>query len=61
MAFPALAVFIQETGEEGIVEVFCDADLEGAIDDHPEWIFLRVEGTRAEFESWVRDMERDFA
>lgn len=38
-----IAVFYQETGEEGIVHLTSTYTLEEAIEDHPEWRFRYVE------------------
>lgn len=60
MGFPVLAVFIQETGEEAVIKVFSEAELEDAIEDHPEWIFWHCETTQQEFRDWVHGMEGEF-
>jgi hypothetical protein len=61
MTFPVLAVFIVETGVEAVIKVFSDADLDAAIDNHPEWTFSHCERTQAEFDHWVHGMEHEFA
>jgi hypothetical protein len=38
-----IAVFYQETGEEGIVHLSETYTLEKAIEDHPEWRFRYTE------------------
>ena len=38
-----IAVFYQETGEEGIVHLSATYTLVKAIEDHPEWRFRYIE------------------
>lgn len=50
-----IAVFIQETGEEGIVHLSHESELEGIIAKHPEWVFSHLES--GDFEYWMEDLE----
>ena len=60
MSLPVQAVFLQETGEEAIVQIYSDVELEDAIINHPEWRFQKIQTLRKDFDYWVNACENSF-
>jgi hypothetical protein len=53
--YAVIAVFYQETGEEGIVHLSATYTLVKAIEDHPEWSFRYIEEPCGYTDYWYAD------